>query len=187
MKAATIAFVGLAAIALTASAAPAAATAPSAFHPARSPTELALARILEADAGKPEQVDPAAAGRSGHRPRTAPPKGAPYLKYLTVGLATAILQEEAQDVQRACGGVYKDGEECGMDSDPVVCAQDFPERYLFRTVRSQPGLAVIEAAWPPDQGAEPVGNGTYRLKVVAGVWKLDGIECAAGDDYNWPG
>lgn len=167
--------------------APAPASAAPAFHVARSAPEQALARILKLDADKPVLVDPAAAGRSGRRPRTTPPKGAPYLKHLTLALATAILAEEAHEVRQACGGVYKDGEECGMDADPILCAQDFPDSYLFNSTKSAPGFAVVEAAWPPDQGAETVGNGTYRLKLVAGAWKLDGIACGAGDDYNWPG
>jgi hypothetical protein len=161
------------------------AWAAPAFHPAQSAPERALAQILKLDADKPTRIDPAATGRNGRRPRTTPPPGPSYLGYLTTPLATAILADEAHEVKENCGGVYKSGDECGMDADPVICAQDFPPSYLFNTTRSGPGYALIEAAWPPDEGAEPAGNGTYRLKLSGGAWKIDGIACA-GDDYNWP-
>ncbi len=168
-------------IALTAGAA---AGAP-AFHPAQSASEQALQRILKADEKPPGHIDPTD-GAAGHRPRTTPPPGAPYLKYMTIPLATAILVAEAGDVKANCGGVYKSGELCGMDSDPIVCAQDFPDHYLFRTTQVGPNRVVIEAAWPPDPaGAAPTTSGAYRMTLSKGVWKIDGVACAGGDSYNW--
>jgi hypothetical protein len=160
------------------------ASAEPAFHAAQSAAERVLARILKLDADHPDQVDPTIAA-TGRRPRTTPTPGATYLKYLTTPLAAAILAEEAREVKANCGGVYKPGEECGMGADPIICAQDFPDRYLFRTTHSGPSLAVIEAAWPPDNGARPTTSGAYRLTIEGGVWKIDGISCAAGDTYNW--
>jgi hypothetical protein len=161
-----------------------AAAAKPALHPARTPAEQTLARILKLDADNPEAVDPAI-GHAGRRPRATPPPGAPYLKYETLPLATAILAEEAHDVKANCGGVYKADEECGMDADPILCAQDYPQTYLFRTTRSDPDLAVIETAWPGENGAPPEPGTTYRLKLTAGVWKIDGIACVGGGGYNW--
>ena len=160
------------------------ASAKPAFHPAATPAEQTLARILKLDGDKPGQIDPTN-GVAGRRPRTTPPTGAAYLKYLTTPLAIAILAAEAREVKASCGGVYKSGELCGMDADPIICAQDFPQSYLFRTTGSGPGLAVVEAAWPPDKGAQATSNAAYRLKLTAGAWKIDGISCAAGDAYNW--
>ena len=69
----------------------------------------------------------------------------------------------------------------------AVCAQDFPDHYLFRTTQSGPTGVVIEAAWPPDKaGAAPSTSGAYRLTLSGGVWKIDGNSCAEGDHYNWP-
>jgi hypothetical protein len=160
------------------------ASAAPAFHPARTGAEQALARILKLGGDKPDQVDPAI-GAPGRRPRTTPPAGAAYLRYVTKPLAVAILAAEAHEVKANCGGVYKSGELCGMDADPIICAQDFPESYLFRTTRGGPSLAVVEAAWPPEQGAQAKANAAYRLKLAGGVWKIDGVSCAAGDAYNW--
>jgi len=169
---------GIALTAGTAAAAPA-------FHAAQSAAEQALGRILKADESPVGHIDPTG-GAVGHRPRTTPPPRAPYLKYLTTPLAKAILVAEASDVKANCGGVYKSGELCGMDSDPVVCAQDFPDHYLFQTTQSGPSRVVIEAAWPPDQAgaAQPTTSGAYRLTLRGGVWKIDGISCAEGDSYN---
>src|SRR5262245_42861737 len=80
------------------------AAAKPSFHAAQSAPELALARILKLDGDQPEKVDPAIA--TGHRPRTTPPPGAAYLKYLTTPLAVAILAAEAREVRANCGGVY---------------------------------------------------------------------------------
>jgi len=169
-------------IALTAGTA--AAPAP-AFHAAHSAAEQALNRILKADENPPGHIDPTDA--VGRRPRTTPPTGAPYLKYLTTPLAKAILVAEAGEVKANCGGVYKSGELCGMDSDPIVCAQDFPDHYLFRTTQDGGNRVVIEAAWPADPAGvvEQTTSGAYRLTLSGGVWKIGGISCAGGDRYNW--
>jgi hypothetical protein len=171
-------------VALAAAFATGSASAEPAFHPAQSPAELALARILKLDADHPGQIDPAVEV-AGRRPRTTPPPGAAYLRYLTTPLATAILVAEARQVKANCGGVNKRGEQCGMDADPIICAQDFPGHYLFRTTQSGPSVAVVEAAWPPEHGAQPTRSGAYRLRLSGGVWKIDGISCAAGDSYHW--
>jgi hypothetical protein len=163
------------------------ASAGPAFHPAQSAAEHALARILKLDGDTPGQIDPTGIAANGRRPRTTPPPGAAYLRYLTRPLAVAILVAEAREVKANCGGVYTPGDECGMEADPIICAQDFPASYLFRTTRSGPGLAVVEAAWPPDRGAQPTRSGAYRLTLTGGVWKIDGISCAAGDTYNGSG
>jgi hypothetical protein len=170
--------------AVTAALAAGSASAEPAFHLAQTAAENTLARILKLDADKPGQIDPTG-DKAGRRPRATPPPGASYLKYLTTPLAVAILGAEARQVKANCGGVYKAGEECGMDADPIICAQDFPDSYLFRTKVSGPNLAVVEAAWPPDPGAQPSPSGAYRLKLTGGVWKIDGISCQGGDAYNW--
>ncbi len=172
-------------VALAAVLATGSASAAPAFHRVQTAAEQALARILKRDADNSSDVDPAVETRG--RPHTTPPRGAPYLKYLTTPLATAILVAQAGLVKTNCGGVYRRGDECGMDADPIICAQDFPDSYLMRTIQSGPGLAVIEAAWPPDAGAEPTTSGVYRLTLTGTVWKIDGIACSAGDHYNWSG
>lgn len=161
-----------------------AAAAAAAFHAAQSAPEQTLGAILKADENPRAHVDPTG-GAVGRRPLTAPPPGAPYLKYLTTPLATAILVAEARQVKANCGGVYKSGELCGMDADPIICAQDFPDHYLFRTLQSAPSLVVIEAARPPDPGAQPTRSGAYRLTLSGRAWKIDGISCADGETYNW--
>jgi len=164
--------------------APAVAAAPV-FHPAKSVPELALAKLLKLDDDPSAAINPSIEGASGHRPPTKPAPNAPYLKRLTVPLATAILVAEARAVKESCGGVYKEGELCGLDADPIICGQDSPDYYLFRTLQAGPTVAIVEAAWPPDAGKPPERSGAYRLKLDGSVWKIDGISCAAGDRYNW--
>jgi hypothetical protein len=182
MKASTVGLVAALAAALAAGS----ASAAPAYHPAQTPAEQALGKILKADADHPDAVDPAVELGSG-RPPTKPPAGAPYLKYLTTPLATSILVDEANQVKKNCGGRYRRGEECGMGADPIICAQDFPDSYLFRTTDVRPDSILIEAAWPPDPGKAPEVSGSYRLKQVGGVWKLDAISCSGGDRYHWVG
>lgn len=180
MRAAKLVSVAAMATALAAGA----ASAKPAFHPAQTTPERTLAQILKLDGDKPDLVDPAT-DSPGRHPRTTPAPGAAYLKYLTTPLAVAILTAEARLVKANCGGVYKSGELCGMDADPIICAQDFPASYLVRTTQSGPALVVIEAAWPPDKGAQSTASGVYRLKLIGGVWKIDGVSCGGGDAYNW--
>ena len=145
------------------------ASAEPAFHPAQTAAEQTLAQILKLDADKPDQVDPTG-DKAGRRPRTTPPPGASYLRYLTAPLATTILGAEARLVKKSCGGVYKAGELCGMDADPIICAQDTPDSYLFSTTQSGPSLVVVHAAWPPEQGpAQP----KRRLPVEADGRRLE--------------
>jgi hypothetical protein len=162
-----------------------AAAAEPSFHAPGSGPELALARILKLDESPSATINPSVEGPAGHRPPTKPPPGAPYLKRLTTPLATAILVAEARAVKESCGGVYKKGELCGLDADPIICGQDFPDHYLFRTTQATPTAVSVEAAWPPDAGKPPERSGAYRLKLVGGAWKIDAIACAAGDRYNW--
>ena len=63
---------------------------------------------------------------------------------------------------------------------------DFPDSYLFATIQPGAAAAVVEAAWPPEAGETLQPSGAYRLKLVAGVWKLDGVSCLiGGDSYDW--
>jgi hypothetical protein len=138
------------------------ASAKPPFAPAQTTAEQTLARLLKADAANPDAVDPIG-GRAGRRPRTTPPPGAPYLRYLTTPVATAMLVEEAQEVKTNCGGVYEAGEECGTGSDPVSCGQDFPDSTCSEPCRAdpawrwsrRPGRRTLRAASPAP--APPTG------------------------------
>ena len=63
-------------------------------------------------------------------------------------------------------------------------AADLPGAYELSRMEAH-AHAVLDAAWPPEHGAVPSISGAYRLKLVGGVWKIDGISCQAGDVYNW--
>jgi len=107
-----------------------------------------------------------------------------YARLVTPGLREAISREEARQVKENCDGKYADdGDICGLDYDPITCAQDLSEEgYLFRTEKSGRDKAVLSLRWP----GIPQIVGTYRLIRTGGVWKLDGIRCDPTAAFNMP-
>lgn len=85
--------------------------------------------------------------------------------------------EEKKLITESCGGVYpKDGLPCDMirEINPVVCAQDSPDIYLYRTISSDKNKAFVTYTWAPlDMEDGPV----YRLVKEGSQWKLDATSC----------
>ena len=73
-----------------------------------------------------------------------------------------------------------EGELCGLEYDPLVCAQDAALSYFYRTDRETSSEAWIDYAWPSQAKAAA----TYHLLKLADGWRLDGIECAEGGKFN---
>ncbi len=85
-------------------------------------------------------------------------------------------------MKKNCGGHYVNGDMCGLETSPILCAQDFSETgYTYRTTRADAGVAVIEMRW--------VGRddlvGTYRMIHARNKWILDGVSCAGWRGFNW--
>lgn len=133
-------------------------------HPASTSAELALDRVLKTADADHEILD-----NLFHRYPDAPvPAGkrVNYAHLLTPAFLSSLKHQERALVQHDCGGTYRDGEICGMDYNPITCAQDVLSSFTYNTLHESGSSATIAA-----QGQ------TYHMVRVNGAWKLDGVEC----------
>lgn len=152
---------------------PSAAWAVAAFHPAQTPSELALDKILHLSDADQDQL-----ANLLHRPGRD--GKVDYTQMMTPALIAALVKEEKKMVQKDCGGKYLDGEECGFDYSPITCAQDLAPSYLYHTVLDLNDRVVIEYAWPNQASRAAV----YTLVKRGDRWLIDGITCAGGTAFH---
>lgn len=143
---------------------PAAAETP---HPAATPMEKALHTLL-VGFSKDERSALTLLGQPGGKGKVP--------DTVTPALVQAMRAAEQAAVKRDCGGKYQDGMICGLDYHPVLCGQDSPAKFLYRTV----GADRVEMYWP----GEKKPTATYRMAEAGGTWKLDGIACTEADSFN---
>jgi hypothetical protein len=165
------------ALTLAAGAALAWPAAAETIHPPATLAERALDGILKHADSDGQQLDNLFGGRGQKNFHAT----ADYGKVLTPPLIAAITAKQKAVVQADCGGQYKKGELCGMDSSPITCAQDFSDSYLYRTDSSSDDRAEITYYWPGTR--QPVA--AYRLIRQGETWKIDGIRCTDGDAFNF--
>jgi hypothetical protein len=149
---------------------------PARFHPPVTPAERALDATLRAAEADDGVLDNLLEGRGerGYRPTVN------YGSRLTGSLLAAIRRAERDMVRRECGGRYKSGEICGLDYNPITCAQDRVGRRLVATLSDSAGRTRIALASAP---GGPV-HATYTAVEEGGAWKVDGVSCAAGVKFN---
>jgi hypothetical protein len=154
----------------------ASAAADEAIHPPATAAERALAATLKAADDDDYQLDNLLAGRG----KPAFHKTFDYQTLLTDALISAIAEYEKALVKSDCGGQYTQGETCGLDYSPITCAQDSADIYLYRTIRDDGAVAEISYRAPESKDLVA----TYRLIMVDGRWKIDGVKCEDGDTFN---
>jgi hypothetical protein len=152
-------------------------TTQESFHIARSPAEKALDGIIRR-ADKDDNVIEYVLGTPYYDAK----KDDGYSRLFTKKFLRAAAKKEADLVKKSCDGKYTD-EICGLDSSPILCAQDFSEKgYLYRTIEGDGHKAVIYYLWVGDN---PDNLKTfYRLIKVGNKWKLDGVHCGNGLKFN---
>ncbi len=144
----------------------AASTAAIAAHPPRSEAEIALSKILKAADADDEILD-----NLFHRYPASPvpaAKRVDYGRFLTRAFFAALKEQQKKLVQSDCGGVYREGDICGMDYNPLTCAQDTVGAVSLSTVTSTAGRAVIADA----------RTDRYTMAHEQDGWKLDGVDCS---------
>lgn len=100
--------------------------------------------------------------------------GQDYGRYVTARLRGGMAALERAAVTTNCQGRYIDGELCGLDYNPLTCAQDEgPGAYLYKTESSGDDRAVIAYAWPGEKGMVA----SFRMVQEGGVWKIDAVTC----------
>jgi len=158
-------------------------TTPSFAHPATEdlhPPMTAAERTLDAIL-KISDADSGMFLFVVNRPDRKVADDAKFSGFFTRQLLDAIAGTERQEVERDCGGKYLEGEICGLDFDPITCAQDEPENgYVYRTEKSTARRQIITMAWA---GRDEV-VAAYRMLKQGGSWKLDGVACRPAPQFN---
>jgi len=152
----------------------------SKFHPPQTEAEKVLDKIFDLE-DKDSNVLFFALGT----PAYDPAKDTGYARLFTKALLKAWRKKEADLVQDDCDGKYREGEICGLDFDPIVCGQDRPDKFVFRTIKSGKESATMIATWREYVKREETFT-VYRLVKEEGDWKLDGVDCRNGHTFNMP-
>ena len=148
------------------------------FHVAQSDAEKALDDIL-----RRYNTDHNMFAYVVGRPWYDAKKDTGYSLLFTKNLLQAVAKAESDAVKDSCGGKYIKGELCGLDFNPITCAQDYSEDgYLYRTIEDDGHKAIMFYLWA---GHKPSDARTfYRLIKNGDHWKLDGVDCGNGDKFN---
>ena len=138
-------------------------------HPAATKAEKALDKLLRLSEKRVGLVA-AVLGRSG---------GGKGDAVLARELTTARLRQDLAELERKavrdnCKGRYIPGELCGLDYNPLTCAQDESDApYSYRTTTAIPDRADIVYSWPG--AANP--SASFIMVREGEAWKLDAVRC----------
>jgi hypothetical protein len=155
---------------------------PGIFHEPQTEVERALDKILRLDLDDDGSLFNFIAGA----PYSNPAKSQRYAQLFTRTLLDAWRKAEADLVRINCGGKYIEGDLCGFNYDPIICGQDSPDRYVYRTIKSEKGSASVVTAWPDMLSMDWNYFTSYRLVNENTRWKLDGVDCGTLAKFNMP-
>lgn len=96
-------------------------------------------------------------------------------------------KKRKDEVRKSCGGKYPaDGLECDMleGVQPIYCASDYPDEFLFRTVSASGNSVIISYSGLPEPSEGKANTSFYRMTKTANAWQLDGIDCGEGQAIN---
>lgn len=149
---------------------------PGTFHPPQTEAETALDRVLKiADEDEGDML---------YFALNIPGQKKDFSYLFSEKLLQSWRKAEKEAVQETCNGFYVDGESCGLDYNPIICAQDIPEHYLYHTQTESAHEVLIASIWP-QYIHDPQHQKAYRLiKNKAGAWVLDGVNCGEGEAFN---
>jgi hypothetical protein len=133
------------------------------YHKASTDAEKALEHVLKIADNDDEVLD-----NLFHRYPVKPKLRVDYTGLLTPTYMAALKEEQRKVVQSDCGGKYLDGEVCGMDYNPLTCAQDTAAPFRLATVRTRKDKTDIV-----DSHADK-----YTMAHAGSGWKLDGVTCS---------
>lgn len=120
--------------------------------------------------------------------RYDPSKDTGYARLFTKPILKAWRKTQAKLAQADCGGKHKDGDICGFNFDPIICGQDYPDTFIYRTLHSSTNEAIITYTYPEyvaRNDASANSGPTYRMIKENEHWKMDGAYCGKGENYNF--
>jgi len=92
-------------------------------------------------------------------------------------------KEEYDLIKESCGGIMpEDKRPCDMyrEVNPISCAQDTPENYIYKTIKSTDTEAFVQYVWP---NSEFLLGPIYKFIKEQNIWKLDKA-CLKINDIN---
>ncbi|MBF0356483.1 MAG: DUF3828 domain-containing protein [Alphaproteobacteria bacterium] len=146
------------------------------FHPATTPAENTLHSIIlmaEQEDGLFEF-----AIKAPWRDRKLDRR---FSRFFSSSLQDSWAETEKKEVQKNCEGVYRNGEICGLDINPVTCSQDINNgQYEYKTEKAMSDFALISYKWPQF----PEILATYKMIREGNRWRLDGVSCNPQPTFN---
>jgi hypothetical protein len=100
-----------------------------------------------------------------------------YSPLLTAKLIARITADEKRMVSETCNDVYVEGEVCGFDYDPILCAQDVNPTYVYKTLQADASRASIDYSWPMEGSRRETTSAHYGMVKDGGRWKIDTVSC----------
>ncbi len=100
-------------------------------------------------------------------------------------LISEFARKEEEAVHKNCGKKYKydEGTVCGIDYDPLICAQVHPRGLTYKTIEQTEHLAIIECDEYSSSSKQTI---KYRMIKHGENWILDAVSCPVpGDEFNW--
>jgi len=138
-------------------------------HPAATEAEKALDKLLRLSEKRFGLVAAVLGRPSGGKNDVALAR-----ELITARLRQDLAGQERRAVRDNCKGRYVPGEICGLDYNPLTCAQDESDApYSFRTTAATVDRADIVYVWPG--AATP--SASFVMVWETGVWKLDAVRC----------
>lgn len=104
-----------------------------------------------------------------------------FAALVTDAYRTTVTSMQNAALNATCGGKYLEGEECGLDINPILCAQDSPAEYFYHTAVAEQDSAIVLVAWSAHAPLSTIV--TYHMRYENSHWKIDGVNC---DNY-WHG
>lgn len=138
-------------------------------HPAATEAEKALDKVLRLSEKRYGLVA-AVLGRPGGGKGDAALAG----QLTTARLRQDLAGQERKAVRDNCKGRYVPGEICGLDYNPLTCAQDESDApYGYRTTDATADRADIAYSWPGAAGP----SASFIMVREGEAWKLDAVRC----------
>jgi hypothetical protein len=141
------------------------------FHPPQTGAEKALNEIFQLY-GKDSDLG----GYISGYPWYKHDKDEKFSLLVSKDFVEKSTKEEKRLIAESCGGKYPaNGLPCDMlgGTHPIYCAQDRPDVFFYRTIRSSENEALVTYAWAEDETDGPA----YLLVREKDGWKLDAVYC----------
>lgn len=99
-------------------------------------------------------------------------------------LISEFARKEEEAIKKNCGvNKYDETTVCGIDYDPLICAQVHPRGLSYKTIEQTEDMAIIECVEYSSASKQTI---KYRMIKNGENWVLDAVLCPVpADEFNW--